>query len=61
MDKLLNDIKERIEKETRATTELYKELKVVGSIMYFKDILNRDMVICMCSDLIKVFERLTKQ
>lgn len=56
MSDLLDEIKERLDKENRSVRALYAELVQYAEVMYLTNTFSRDSVIAMCSNLIKMYE-----
>ncbi|MBP3730033.1 MAG: hypothetical protein J6I40_01010 [Mailhella sp.] len=61
MDSLLEEIKERIEKETRQPRELYSGLKQMGAAMFFSNTMSKEQVIMFCAAMIKLYLSLTEK
>lgn len=55
MDEMIQAIKDRLSEENRGVTELYAELKQLGMTMYFTNRITKEMVILMCSDLLRTY------
>ena len=58
---LLNDIQDKAEQETRDVSTLYKELQQIASKMYLTGMFNREAVVTICSNLIKMYALRTEK
>ena len=59
--KILTEIQNRINKETRPSSDLSIELKQLGFQMMVTNSVGKAQVVMFCSDLIKLYENLTSK
>ena len=57
--KILTEIQNRINKETRSPSDLYTELRQLGAQMVITNVIGRAQVVTFCSSLIKLYELLS--
>ena len=56
MDQLLNEIRFRLENETRSSPELVSSLKQMGLLMFVTGTITKEQVVTFCTALLKLYQ-----
>ena len=59
--KILKEIQNKLDKETRNPEELIREMQQLGFQMLLTNVINKEQVIVFCTDMIKLYELLLQK
>ena len=61
LDNLLEEIKDRVEKENRSPMELYMKILTIGTSVMRSNTMTKEQVVIMCSAILSIYTSLQEE